>query len=219
MQWYWLILINGWWYLASPCSSVHQFHSWETESASGTQWPPAWPAAESHCCALQTRSDQQTAGTKEATHEDENVFACSRVTFNVSVYSPWTCTSPQIPAGSSLQGSHTGTWCPSEHRLSQAWQCGPPPSSAVGSGHSLVLPGFPGNHWQTVKNEEILSETPNCYIWYFTTSYFDQLLCVWPSNNLFFLFLLKLSDRLPCRNCCLEQTSSWYKADFGQMQA
>lgn len=73
-----LIQTNYRWCLASPCSSVHQLHSWETESASWTRWLPAWPASEHQCCALQTRSNQQTAGTKA--HKNEYVFICSCVT-------------------------------------------------------------------------------------------------------------------------------------------
>ena len=58
---------------------------------------------------------------------------------------PWTCTSPRIPACSSRQWSHTGPWCPSEHLWGRAWRCFPLPSSADGSAHSLVHPGFPDN--------------------------------------------------------------------------
>lgn len=70
------MLTNDWWSLVSLCFSVHQFHSWETESASWTHWPPAWPVSGNQYCALQTQSDQQTAGTKEEVHKNENAFAC-----------------------------------------------------------------------------------------------------------------------------------------------
>lgn len=83
---------NGWYWknnsgvFGSRCSSEHQSHSWETESASWTHWPPAWPASENHYCALPTQSGQQTGGTKE-----DNMKWCLLFYFFSKCVDVWLC--------------------------------------------------------------------------------------------------------------------------------
>lgn len=55
---------------------------------------------------------------------------------------PWTCTSPQTPACSWRQWSHTGPWCPAGQWSGPAWRC-PLPSWAAGSARSPAHPGSP----------------------------------------------------------------------------